>query len=125
GRALAHAVAAAESGDWKAAAPEFVAVCRSSGTNSNLWQRAAAALLMAEDVEGYQRHCRAMIERFAASDSLYNQERVIKTCLLRPDAVDRGQLPIGSVAGALATGTMSADLVPWASFAVGLAAYRA
>src|SRR5205807_460946 len=123
-RTLARALAAAEASDWKTSAQEFVALCRSSGADSNLWQKAAAALLMAGDTSGYQQHCRAMIDRFAATDSLYSHERVIKTCLLQPDAVDRSRLPLGSVASAFAFETIPANLDAWASFALGLAAYR-
>src|SRR5205823_2055367 len=51
-QALARAQAAAADGDWETSAKEFGKVCRSSGTNSNLWQHAAAALLFAEDYSG-------------------------------------------------------------------------
>ncbi|HEY2892563.1 MAG TPA: hypothetical protein VGJ16_00060, partial [Pirellulales bacterium] len=121
---LARANAAAADGDWKSAARDYVRLCRSGGTDSNQWQKAAAALLLAEDGQGYERLCREMVERFAGSHSLYDDERVIKTCLLRPSAVEVSKLPLAGVIRTLIDKTIPAPLAPWAMLACSLAKYR-
>jgi tetratricopeptide (TPR) repeat protein len=51
------------------------------------WYRLAPFLLWQDDVDGYRRACREMLERFESSDRPEVAERTAKTCSLAPGAV--------------------------------------
>ena len=122
-QAFTRAINAATGGDWKTAAKESSRECQFAGSNSMAWHRGAIALLMADDVSGYERHCREMIDRFSMSETLNDHERTVKTCLLRPGAVELSRLPMDRIETA-AGGQLTPTMNGWINVARTLFALR-
>nr|MBC8875589.1 redoxin family protein [Planctomycetota bacterium] len=71
-------------GHWKEAAADYAKAVELEPDNDIYWLRAAPLLALADDLEGYRRLCRQMIERFGATKEPGQADKTIKACLLLP-----------------------------------------
>ena len=92
--------------------------------DNTLGLRAAPLLLQAGDRDGYRRLARAMLDRFAASNTPMVLERTAKVNLLAPPpAEDLARLT--SMADRAVKLGVSSELLPFCQLARGMASYRA
>jgi serine/threonine protein kinase/WD40 repeat protein/tetratricopeptide (TPR) repeat protein len=84
----------------------------------------APALLLAEDQAAYNNLCRQAAEKFAASESHFDAERVLKTCLLRASNIDLAKPFQEKLIKLIDGGKLSNDFLPWAWGSRALAEYR-
>jgi tetratricopeptide (TPR) repeat protein len=92
--------------------------------DSLLWMQIAAVLVLAGDGADYPAYCRRIVEQFAESKDFDVPEKVVKACLLRPEAVELAMLPVDKFAASLDEG-IAPDWFPvWAWATRGLLAYR-
>jgi hypothetical protein len=88
------------------------------------WYHLAPVFVEAGDVAGFDRHRRALLDRYGSTDKWQVAERTAKACLLLPGSPD----VIGRAAGlaglALDHGAEAGDLLPYLLLASGLAEYR-
>jgi len=88
------------------------------------WYYLAPIFVEAGDVAGYDRHRRALLDRYGSTDSVQVAERTAKACLLLPgpsDVIGRA----AELAGfAVNRGAEDAGLLPFYRLAAGLAEYR-
>jgi tetratricopeptide (TPR) repeat protein len=108
---------------WKEALADMVQAIALHPEWHQPWYRAVPLFLEAGDVEGYRRHCQAMLNRFGDSDDANVAERTAKSCLLLPGTVEDLTLPVRLAHRAVVRGAASADL-KWFQLAEGMAAYR-
>ena len=73
--------------------------------DSLVWLSIAPVLVMAGDVADYPAYCRRIVEQFAEPKSVDVPDRVVKACLLRPEAIEQAKLPLDRFAGSLNRGT--------------------
>jgi WD40 repeat protein/tetratricopeptide (TPR) repeat protein len=71
-------------GDRPGALADFVRALELNPADHLPWYRAAPLYLDLGDLDGYRRHCRAMLARFGATDDPIIAERTAKACLLAP-----------------------------------------
>jgi WD40 repeat protein/serine/threonine protein kinase len=88
------------------------------------WYTGAAVQLYIGDLDGYQRHCRAMLRRFGQTEDPAIAERTAKACLLLPDAVEDQKL-VQQLAERAVTNTDKHNYYPFFMLAKGFAEYRA
>jgi len=111
-------------GQWKLAAEDYVKGLE-VGTPEDLdWLRAAPLLVLAEDSMGYREHCTRMLASAKDLDNLPATEQAIKACLLIPDQVPIGDLPLASLEQALDNGSAPNWFLAWGYTTRALAAYR-
>lgn len=79
---------------WREAAADFEQERALTPTNRIVWFRTANCLLLAEDEAGYKKLCQDMVKQFRDTTDSQVADSVIKTCLLRPGAVELSELPI-------------------------------
>ena len=102
-----RADALARLGRWDEAAAALEAQIEADPKDHFVWYRAAPLFLRRGDLDGYRRHCRAMLARFGDTVDLQVGERVSKACLLSPlPPADR------AAAGALARRTVATARAP-------------
>lgn len=73
--------------DWKLAAADMRKFVEIKPGNSQAWQQAVTLIVLAEDVESYEKHCEKMLERFGGSELQGDLERMPKVCCLAPRPV--------------------------------------
>lgn len=61
--------------------------------NSVRWLHYGPLLAMINDDESYQRCCTEMLAEFGKNKGIYNQERICKTCLIKPGMIDVNDIP--------------------------------
>lgn len=109
---------------WSEAAEFGLMLAEQKPQNSLLWMQTAAVVVLAGDDADYPAYCRRIIEQFAESKDFDVPEKVVKACLLRPEAVELAMLPVDKFAASLDEGT-APDWFPvmaWSTRA--LLAYR-
>ncbi len=84
----------------------------------------AALLVEADDVTGYDRHRRALLDRYGSTDSPQVAERTAKACLLLPGPADEIRRAAGLAGLAADQGAKAGGLRPYFLLASGLAEYR-
>ena len=84
----------------------------------------APLLVEAGDVTGYDRHRRALLDRYGSTDSPQVAERTAKACLLLPGPPDVIRRAAGLAGLALDQGAEAGGLLPYFLLASGLAEYR-
>jgi tetratricopeptide (TPR) repeat protein len=110
---------------WQQAADDFDAALALNSGDHWQWYRSAALRLKLNDMEGYIRHCREMLDRFGDTELHYIGERISKLCLLVPEAVAATGDAGGRMA-AIAGGASETDnLYPYYRLVQGMADYRA
>ena len=92
--------------------------------NSQAWLRLAPVLVLAGDEAAYGAFCDRMAKQFAGTAAPAVAEQTIKSCLLRPGAIDLARLPRGTLDAYLDGGAEPAWLRPYAGAARALLAYR-
>ncbi|MCL4206748.1 MAG: protein kinase [Pirellulaceae bacterium] len=112
-------------GDWRGSADDHLREVELTPEDRLTWLRAAPALILAGDLDGYRSHCRRLVERFGKTTKPDEADIVCKVCLLLADTVERGALPVRTLEDALEQGQASDDLVPWFTAACALSSYRA
>ena len=61
--------------------------------NSIRWLHYGPLLAMINDDDSYQRCCTEMLAEFGESSNIHHQERICKTCLIKPGMVDVKDIP--------------------------------
>jgi tetratricopeptide (TPR) repeat protein len=79
-------------GQWQQAATAIAKVIDLDPSDHLAWFQHAAVCLQLGDIEGYRRACREMLTRFGQTNDPGIAERIVKTCLLVPDAVSDSRL---------------------------------
>jgi tetratricopeptide (TPR) repeat protein len=104
------------------AAAAYAGALRSRPDDTDRWKNAAPLLLYVGDAEGYRRHRREMLKRFADVDGIL-AERTAKACLLLPGTP--GEVEAAArLAGRALRGGEPDWTRPYFQFAAGLADYR-
>jgi tetratricopeptide (TPR) repeat protein len=113
----------AQSGQWKAALDDYREGLARDASDTIPWMGAAALYLQLGDVQGYRRHARAMLEKFAATDDPANAERTAKIgALTAPPPEEATRLT--TLADLAVTKGADSPPLPWYQLARGMAAYR-
>jgi tetratricopeptide (TPR) repeat protein len=108
---------------WKAALEAAQKAVQLDPANVFSWYCLAALQLEVGDREGYQQTCRALLDRFGATDAAATADQIAKTCLLLPAPGEELQ-PAVRLAERAATGTEKDPNYPWFALARGLAELR-
>jgi hypothetical protein len=118
-------------GDWTSAADLMVDALKAKAdpmptteAQSVDWMRAAILLLLAEDDEQYEKHCRKMIEHFADSTDPEVWERVVKSCSLDGRAAKLVDEESQKLSNALAQATLEAKVSDGANVTLALSMLR-
>jgi serine/threonine protein kinase/Flp pilus assembly protein TadD len=107
-------------GQWQAAAAALARAIESDPSDHVCWYHQAPLLLELGDVEGYRRVCREMLDRFGQTNDPQVAERVVKTCLLAPEALADLEPVLR-----LAEGAVKKSQGTWVVLARGMDDYRA
>jgi tetratricopeptide (TPR) repeat protein len=115
----------AQLGHWAVAAADYSRALELDPSDHFNWYRLAALRLSTGDVEGYRVGCREMLERFGQADTPVEiADRVAKTCLLAPDAVE-DVAHVQRLVERAVTDTRQHPFYRWFLLTKGLAEYRA
>ena len=108
------------------AAADYANALRLDPSDHVLWIDSSMMALHAGDVDEYRRQCREMLKRFGASTDRYVCERVVKACMIVPDAVpDLGPLIEMANRAVAPDDPGNADDQAWRALAKGMIDYRA
>jgi WD40 repeat protein/serine/threonine protein kinase len=88
------------------------------------WYHLAPVFVESGDVAGYDRHRRALLDRYGSTESPQVAERTAKACLLLPGPPDLIRRAAGLAGLALDQGAEAGGLLPYFLLASGLAEYR-
>jgi len=88
-------------GRWKEAAEELEKGLHPTTSASYAWLHIAPVWALSGERDRYVDFCRRMRERFKDSDANNDGERVIKSSLLIPNAIELSELPVGKLERAL------------------------
>jgi WD40 repeat protein/serine/threonine protein kinase/tetratricopeptide (TPR) repeat protein len=110
-------------GRWSEAAAAFVKALELDPSDLLTWFHAAPVLLLAGDEAGYRRVCREMLARFGRTEAFFAAEKVVRTCMLRPDGVD-DRKPVWRLADAVLAREARDPGPFWGKLALGMAEYR-
>jgi tetratricopeptide (TPR) repeat protein len=109
---------------WKEAAEFAQMLAEQKPQDSLLWMQIAAVVVLAGDDADYPAYCRRIVEQFAESKAVDVPDKVVKACLLRPDAIELSKLPLDRFVASLDEGTAPEWLPVWAWGTRALLAYR-
>ena len=109
---------------WKEAAEFGLMLAEQKPQDSLLWMQIAAVVVLAGDDADYPAYCRRIVEQFAESNVADVPEKVVKACLLRPEAIELAKLPVDKFAASLDEGSAPDWFPVWAWGTRGLLAYR-
>ena len=116
----------AQLGRWDEAAAELDRSLELDPTDYNRWCLTATLHAARGDRDGYRRTCKGMLEQFGDMDRPAAAERLIKACLLLPDALGTADADrVQKLALRVVSGTEHDRLYYWFVMSKGLAAYRA
>lgn len=96
-------------GNWRRCADDYNQLRTVTPNEGTAWTRAAASLLMADDLKGYATLCQEMLKQFRDTQEHWIADVVCKSCLLRPDIVPLNDLPTETLKSGLSP-TTSAEL---------------
>ena len=113
-------------GRFAEAAADYAKALQFDPDNHLVWRDSAMICLQLGDIEGYRRHCREMLRRFADSPDRNVCERIAKLCSMEPDAVpDLDQLArLADRALALGDAPEGTEARAWRELAKGMVEYR-
>jgi WD40 repeat protein/tetratricopeptide (TPR) repeat protein len=109
---------------WSPAAEFGLMLAEQKPEDSLVWLHVAPVLVLAGDDADYPAYCRRIVEQFAESKSIDVPDKVVKACLLRPDAIELAKLPVDKFAASLDEGTAPDWYPVWAWGTHALLAYR-
>ena len=81
-------------GKWDGAAADLIKATEFAPQNHLLYMNAAGALILSGNVDGYRTLCQDMLDVFQKTSFPPYADVLIKTCLLRPNAVELSAMPI-------------------------------
>jgi serine/threonine protein kinase/WD40 repeat protein/tetratricopeptide (TPR) repeat protein len=93
-------------------------------TNSYLWIQIAPIVVLSQDQAAYRSFCQETMENHRNTPEVIATERAIKSCLLRPGAIDATELPGDLLAKPLNDGTYPEGFHPWGWTTLAFLAYR-
>ncbi len=112
----------AERGQWKEAIADWTELFRLD-PDTLFGMRLGVLLAHTGEVDRYRAHCRAMLDKWAATDNNMEADQTLKMLLLRPDVkLDAKQL--ARLADVAVSGDKNADWFEYWMFAKGLHEYR-
>jgi tetratricopeptide (TPR) repeat protein len=112
----------ARRGHFKEAGEGFKKTIAKTPDEHFAWYYQGCLLAYQQDVAGYRKHCKAMLEKFGGSESLEIADRTAKTCLLLPEGGDPKLLL--AMADRLLAKAGDEDLQAWLNLLKALAQYR-
>jgi WD40 repeat protein len=109
---------------WPEAVAAMTLALEPDPEEHSTWYWTAPLFVEAGDVAGYDRHCRALLDRYGATNDAQVAERTAKACLLLPGSSDVIRRAAGLAALGADQGAQAGDLLPYFLLASGLAEYR-
>jgi tetratricopeptide (TPR) repeat protein len=109
---------------WSEAAEFGLMLAEEKPEDSLLWLHVAPVLVLAGDDADYPAYCLRIVEQFAESKTVDVPDKVVKACLLRPEAIELSKLPLDQFAASLDEGTAPDWYPVWAWGTQALLAYR-
>ena len=109
---------------WSEAAEFGLMMAEQKPEDSLAWLHVAPVLILAGDDADYPAYCRRIVEQFAESKDFDVPEKVVKACLLRPEAIELAKLPVDRFVASLDEGTAPEWFPVWAWGTRALLAYR-
>jgi tetratricopeptide (TPR) repeat protein len=109
---------------WSEAAEFGLILAEQKPEDSLVWLSIAPVLVLAGDVADYPAYCRRIVEQFAEPKSDDVPDKVVKACLLRPEAIELAKLPVDRFAASFDGGTAPDWYPVWAWGTRALLAYR-
>ncbi|MCY2962468.1 MAG: tetratricopeptide repeat protein, partial [Planctomycetota bacterium] len=110
--------------DWEMAIWSGGQIVKQTPGDAETWLKLAPLVVLAGGDAAYRPFCERMARQFAPSTDSRQIEQTLKSCLLRPDAVELSVLPREQLVAALDGATVSRDLFAWFWFARGLLEFR-
>jgi tetratricopeptide (TPR) repeat protein len=98
---------------WNDAAEFGLLLIQQTPTNSITWLQNSPILALADDQAAYADFCRRMAAQFADSKVPEDSERVVKSSLLRPGAVELAKLPADAFCKVIDDGTVHEGFLSW------------
>jgi tetratricopeptide (TPR) repeat protein len=111
-------------GRWQDAGKAYTETLNLDPGDHWTWFQSSAVHLFIGDIAGYRRDCSEMVQRFGQTDDPQIAERIAKSCLLQPDAVEDQKL-VQKLAELAVTKTEKNTYYPYFMLAKGMAEYRA
>lgn len=108
-------------GQWRLSAADHVRTTELVPNDRLTWTRAAAHLVLANDLDGYQTLCRRLLLQFPQAIVPLVADSVCKSCLLLPDVVPLSELPTETLYQSLGEND---PFVTWCTAACALIALR-
>jgi tetratricopeptide (TPR) repeat protein len=109
---------------WKEASEFGLMLVEQKPQDALVWMQIAPVLVLARDDADYPAYCRRIVEQFAESKAIDVPDKVVKACLLRPEAIELAKLPVDKFAASLDEGTAPEWLPVWLWGTRALLAYR-
>jgi serine/threonine protein kinase/Tfp pilus assembly protein PilF len=112
-------------GDWRGALAVLEKASKLDQEDHLTWYNAAPLHLLVNDVDGYRRVCREMLQRFGQTTDPKIADRTAKTCLLLPGAVSDAEYDLAlKLADYAAADTTQRDAFPYFALNGAFADYR-
>jgi tetratricopeptide (TPR) repeat protein len=111
-------------GRWSEASQLGLLRIEQKPEDSEAWLHIAPVLILAGEGAEYSGYCRRMARQFAASQNTYDQERLIKACLLKSNSMDLVKQPGSKLASFLDGRAEPGTLHQYAWATRALLAYR-
>ncbi len=109
---------------WPEAIAAMTLVLAADPGEHSIWYRIAPLFVEAGDVDGYDRHRYALLDRYGSTDHPQVAERTAKACLLLPGPPDVIRRAAGLAGLALDRGAEDVGTLPYYLLASGMAEYR-
>jgi WD40 repeat protein len=109
---------------WKEAAEFGLLLAERKPEDSLVWLHVAPVVVLAGDDADYPAYCLRIVRQFAESKTVDVPDKVIKACLLRPEAIELAKLPVDKFVASLDEGTAPDWYPVWAWGTRALLAYR-
>lgn len=108
---------------WSEATISGSLLLKQRPADSMLWVQVPPIIVLAQDDAAYRSFCQGIVEGYRKVPTGKAAERAIKGCLLRPGAIDLGELPGDLLAQSLNDGTLPEGIRPWGWLSLALLEY--